>query len=123
MMKTPRPALPSGDAILALRALGHASRLSAYRALIQAGPGGLPVGALRERLELPPATLSAHLNVLRSAGLVSDAREGRVIRVRADYARMNALVGYLTENCCAGVPCGPDAPCPPKPVRRTRQTP
>ena len=78
---------------------------------------------LRERLELPPATLSSHLNVLRSAGLVSDAREGRVIRVRADYARMHALIGYLTENCCAGTPCGPDALRSQKPIRRTRQAP
>lgn len=123
-MKPPRPAPFDNDAtLLALRALGHASRLSAYRALIQAGPDGLPVGALRERLDLPAATLSAHLNVLRAAGLVSDAREGRVIRVRADYARMNALIGYLTENCCAGAPCGPVAACPPKPARRAKHAP
>jgi ArsR family transcriptional regulator len=109
--------------LLALRALGHDSRLSAYRALIQAGPDGLAVGALRERLDLPPATLSAHLNVLRAAGLVNDAREGRVIRVSADYARMNALIGYLTENCCAGAPCGSTVVCIPKPVRRTRKMP
>ena len=101
------------DTLLALRALGHASRLAAYRALVQAGPDGLAVGALRNRLELPPATLSAHLNVLRAAGLVIDAREGRVIRLRADYARMHALIGYLTENCCAGEPCSPDAVCMP----------
>ena len=113
----------SDSTLLALRALGHGSRLSAYRALIQAGPDGLAVGALRERLGLPPATLSAHLNVLRAAGLVSDVREGRVIRVRADYARMNTLIGYLTENCCAGMPCRPAIACTPKPVRRTRKTP
>lgn len=102
------------DTLLALRALGHASRLAAYRALVQAGPDGLAVGALRAQLELPPATLSSHLNTLRSAGLVIDTREGRVIRVRADYRRMNALLGYLTENCCmgagcAGVPRDPDS--------------
>ena len=101
------------DTLRALRALGHASRLAAYRALVQAGPDGLAVGALRNRLELPPATLSAHLNVLRAAGLVIDAREGRVIRLRADYARMHALIGYLTENCCAGEPCSPDSVCMP----------
>lgn len=101
-------------ALAALRALGHASRLSAFRLLVQAGPEGLPVGELRGRLHLPPATLSAHLNVLRAAGLVDDEREGRVIRVRADYARMNALLAYLTENCCAGaVDCGPGTPCGP----------
>ena len=110
--------------LLALRALGHASRLAAYRALVQAGPDGLAVGALRENLELPPATLSAHLNVLRAAGLVIDAREGRVIRLRADYERMNALIGYLTENCCAGEPCGPASLCMPAPasVAKTRRS-
>ena len=118
MAKSPtKTSIDNAAAMLALRALGHASRLSAYRALIQAGPGGLPVGALREQLDLPPATLSAHLNVLRASGLVNDAREGRVIRVRADYARMNALIGYLTENCCAGASCGPEMVCAPKTAR------
>ncbi len=92
-------------ALSALTALGQESRLAAFRALVQAGPDGLAVGELRERLGLPPATLSAHLNVLRAAGLVGDEREGRVIRVRADYARMDALLAYLTENCCAGADC------------------
>lgn len=98
--------------VIALKALAHDSRLSAYRSLVQAGPDGLSVGELRDRLDLPPATLTAHLNVLRAAGLVADAREGRVIRVRADYARMNALLAYLTENCCSGAGCGGQS-CPP----------
>jgi ArsR family transcriptional regulator, arsenate/arsenite/antimonite-responsive transcriptional repressor len=107
-------------ALDALRALGQPSRLAAFRALVQAGPDGLAVGELRERLDLPPATLSAHLNVLRRAGLVRDAREGRVIRVTAQYAQMNALLAYLTENCCAGAACaepGCDLPaaCSPAP--------
>ena len=99
-----------------LSALGHDTRLSAFRALVQAGPGGLPVGELRERLGLPAATLSAHLNILRAADLVSDQREGRVIRVSANYPQMNGLIAYLTENCCAGaVECAPAAACqPPK---------
>jgi len=105
--------------LAALRALSHEHRLAAYRALVQAGPGGLAVGELREVLGLPPATLSSHLNLLRSAGLVSDEREGRVIRVRADYAVMNALLGFLTENCCGGAPCAPIA----KRSRRKPQTP
>jgi ArsR family transcriptional regulator len=112
------------NTLLALRALGHASRLAAYRALVQAGPDGLAVGALRQNLQLPPATLSAHLNVLRAAGLVIDAREGRVIRLRADYARMNALIGYLTENCCSGEPCGSAPVCIPaaSTVDKTRRS-
>ena len=99
--------------VLQLHSLAHASRLTAFRALVQAGPDGLAVGALRDRLDIPAATLTAHLNVLRSAGLVTDEREGRVIRMRADYARMDALIAYLTENCCGGAPCGPTE-CKPK---------
>ncbi|BCT93235.1 transcriptional regulator [Lysobacter helvus] len=100
-------------ALAALTALSHASRLAAFRELVQAGPDGLSVGELRDRLGLPPATLSAHLNVLRAADLVQDERDGRVIRVRAHYARMNALIDYLTENCCAGAACGPVPQCAP----------
>jgi DNA-binding transcriptional ArsR family regulator len=103
-------------ALAALTALSHEPRLAAFRALVQAGPDGLTVGTLRDQLGLPPATLSAHLNVLRAAGLVQDQREGRVIRVRANYAQMNSLLAYLTENCCAGAAtCAPAAPCCPDP--------
>lgn len=100
-------------ALSALRALGQPHRLAAFRALVVAGPDGLSVGELRDLVDLPPATLTAHLNALRSAGLVADTREGRVIRVRADFERMNALIGYLTENCCGGASCAPKK----KPVR------
>ena len=101
-------------ALAALSALGHETRLRAFRRLVQAGPAGLPVGELREALGLPPATLTAHLNVLRQADLVTDHREGRVIRVRAHYARMDALIAYLTENCCADAgACGPLSDCKP----------
>jgi DNA-binding transcriptional ArsR family regulator len=103
------------SALSALSALGHETRLSAFRALVQAGPEGLPVGELRQRLELPAATLSAHLNILRAAALVSDQREGRVIRVSANYPQMNGLIAYLTENCCAGaIDCAPAAACKPR---------
>lgn len=101
-------------ALAALSSLSHDSRLAAFRRLVQAGPDGLAVGELRELLDLPPATLTAHLNVLRAAKLVTDQREGRVIRVRADYTQMNALIAYLTENCCAGaMDCSPAAVCKP----------
>ena len=100
--------------LAALRALSHARRLAAFRALVQAGPAGLAVGELRDALGIAPATLTSHLNQLRSAGLVSDQREGRVIRVRADYSAMDALLGFLTDNCCGGAPCAPTA----RPSRR-----
>lgn len=100
--------MDAASAIQALNALSHETRLTAFRQLVQTGHAGMPVGELREQLDVPGATLTAHLNILRNAGLVNDEREGRVIRVRADYARMNALLGYLTENCCAGKSlCGP----------------
>ncbi|HXS73045.1 MAG TPA: metalloregulator ArsR/SmtB family transcription factor [Rhodanobacteraceae bacterium] len=92
--------MKSNDAVRALGALAQDSRLAAYRMLVQAGDEGLAVGAIGDRLKLPGATLSNHLNVLRRAGLVRDVREGRSIRCRADYACMHALLAFLTENCC-----------------------
>jgi DNA-binding transcriptional ArsR family regulator len=113
--------MDTANALAALNALSHESRLAAYRQLVQAGPEGLSVGELRERLDLPPATLTAQLNVLRFAGLVRDQREGRAIRVRADYGQMDALLAYLTENCCAGsATCGPAASCPPRTQKASR---
>ena len=106
--------MKAANAVAALNALSHETRLAAFRRLVQAGPDGMPVGELRERLDLPAATLTAHLNVLRAADLVRDAREGRVIRVRAHYPQMNGLIAYLTDNCCAGtVDCAPASACTP----------
>jgi len=102
------------NALASLSALGHESRLRAFRRLVEAGPVGMPVGELRDFLDVPPATLTAHLNVLRSAGLVIGQREGRVIRVRANYEQMNQLLAFLTENCCAGTAsCTPAVACAP----------
>lgn len=109
----------AASTVLALRALAHEHRLAAYRALVQAGADGLAVGELREHLDLPGATLTAHLNVLRSAGLIADQREGRIIRLRADYARMDAMLGFLTENCCGGAPCAPVPRSAKKPRKKT----
>jgi ArsR family transcriptional regulator, arsenate/arsenite/antimonite-responsive transcriptional repressor len=106
--------MDSDTALAALSALGHETRLAAFRQLVQAGPEGMSVGELREQLGLPPATLSAHLNVLRAAALVQDQREGRVIRVRANYLQMNTLLAFLTENCCGGAAvCDPVSVCNP----------
>lgn len=101
-------------ALESLDALAHVTRLAAFRALVVAGDAGLAVGALRDRVRVPPATLSAHLNVLRAAKLVLDRRVGRSIVVRANFRRMDELVAYLSENCCAGeASCAPAAICPP----------
>ncbi len=90
------------DAIAALAALAQDTRLDVFRLLVQAGPGGLPAGRIGERLNLPSATLSFHLNQLRHAGLVTFRREGRSLIYAAEYAAMNGLLAYLTENCCQG---------------------
>jgi DNA-binding transcriptional ArsR family regulator len=96
-------------AIAALAALAQESRLDIFRVLVQAGPQGLPVGRIGDLVGGPPsATLSFHLNQLRQAGLISFHREGRSLIYAAEYDAMNALLGYLTENCCRGDPaaCG-----------------
>lgn len=109
------------EAILALKALAHVRRLEIFRLLVQAGAGGLTVGALQAQTRHAAATLTNHLNVLRHAGLVGSRREGRNIWCRADYARMNALLAHLTENCCAGKACGPDTACVPAPTKPRRR--
>ena len=95
-------------AITALAALAQETRLDIFRLLVQAGGEGLPAGHIGERLHLPSPTLSFHLNQLKQAGLVTFRREGRSLIYAAEYPAMQALLGYLTENCCQGVPadCG-----------------
>jgi DNA-binding transcriptional ArsR family regulator len=93
------------NAIAALAALAHETRLDVFRLLVQAGPEGLAAGAVAAALDVPPATLSFHLKELRNAGLVVAERDGRSIRYAPDFASMSALVGYLGENCCAGGSC------------------
>ncbi len=94
------------EALAALAALAQESRLDVFRLLVQAGPEGVPAGRIGERLGLPSATLSFHLNQLRQAGLVSFRREGRSLIYAAAYGAMNGLMAYLTENCCRGEPAG-----------------
>ena len=89
-------------AIAALGALAQDTRLDVFRLLVRAGPEGLPAGHIGDRLALPSATLSFHLNQLRHAGLVTFRREGRSLIYAAEYAAMNDLLAYLTENCCQG---------------------
>lgn len=99
------------DAIAALGALAQESRLDVFRLLVQAGPDGLPAGQIAERLNLPSATLSFHLNQLKHAGLVTFRRESRSLIYAAEYAAMSGLLAYLTENCCGGKSC--DVACEP----------
>jgi DNA-binding transcriptional ArsR family regulator len=89
-------------AVAALAALAQDTRLDIFRLLVQAGQEGLPVGQIGERLGLPSATLSFHLTQLRHADLVTFRREGRSLIYMAEYEAMNGLIGFLTENCCAG---------------------
>lgn len=94
--------MEKSDAVLALGALAQDTRLDVFRRLVQAGPEGLPAGQIAEQLGVPTATLSFHLTQLRQAGLITFRREGRSLIYAAEYAAMNALLAYLTENCCAG---------------------
>ena len=95
-------------AVAALGALAQETRLAIFRLLVQQGPAGLAAGAVAERLGVAPATLSFHLAQLRHAGLVEQRRASRSLIYSADFAGMNALLGYLTENCCGGAAsCAP----------------
>jgi ArsR family transcriptional regulator, arsenate/arsenite/antimonite-responsive transcriptional repressor len=105
----------SPQIIEALGALAHEHRLSIFRLLVERGPEGLAAGQIAERVGLLPSSLTFHLQSLQRAGLISQKRESRQLIYTADFEAMNGLVGYLTENCCAGssscVPnCKPAAP-------------
>lgn len=95
------------DAVVALAALAQESRLAAYRLLVQAGPGGLPASKIAEALGVPPSSLSFHLKELAHANLVVSRQEGRFVIYAAQFETMNALLGFLTQNCCGGNPCSP----------------
>jgi DNA-binding transcriptional ArsR family regulator len=93
------------DVIRALAALAHELRLRVFRMLVVAGPSGLTPGVMAEQFDVPNATLSFHLKDLMHAGLVTQERDGRSLIYRAAYDQMNAVLGFLTENCCQGQPC------------------
>lgn len=106
------------DAVNALSALAQTMRLRIFRALVDAAPDGLTPGVLAAQLELPTSTLSFHLKALTHSGLVTQQRDGRHLVYRPDIGRMNALLGYLTDHCCQGQPCGVDARIPIRPRSR-----
>lgn len=96
------------DASELLAALGHESRLSVYRLLVEAGPGGMNASAIGEKLGLVPATLSFHLAHLSRVGLIKGRQESRFIYYAADYGVMQELLVFLTDNCCQGKACLPN---------------
>lgn len=113
------------NATTALSALGQPTRLAIFRLLVEAGPDGRKAGDIAEALALPGATLSFHLKELVAAGLIHGETLGRVICYRADFDTMNALIEFLTHNCCGGnaAQCAPSAEapgCAPTPAKRAR---
>jgi DNA-binding transcriptional ArsR family regulator len=103
--------MEAGPVIRALGALAQEHRLAVFRLLVQAGPEGMPAGALAEAIGVPASSMSFHLAQLANAGLVTQRRQSRSIIYTADYAAMNGLMAYLMENCCGGVACTPAASC------------
>ena len=110
--------MESKQAVTALTALAHDTRLAVFRLLVQAGPTGLPVGSLIETLGLPAPSLSFHLKELSTAHLVEVRRDGRFLYYSAAYDTMNGLIAYLNENCCQGSACATDC-CVPTPKKKT----
>ena len=93
------------DAVAALSALAQETRLEVFRLLVRAGPEGLPAGEIAGALGLPSASLSFHLKELRSAGLARYERDGRSRIYSPDFATVQELIDYLSENCCEGAGC------------------
>jgi DNA-binding transcriptional ArsR family regulator len=97
--------MDSMEAARALSALGHETRLSIFRVLVQAGPPGVAAGQIARALDLAPNALSFHLKDLVHAGLISSRQEGRYLIYSANFQSMNAVVSYLMQNCCGGASC------------------
>jgi DNA-binding transcriptional ArsR family regulator len=113
--------MEKNDVVAALAALAQDNRLDVFRLLVQAGPEGMPAGGVATALGLAPNTLTFHFDRLRMAGLVTVRRDGRSMIYAARFDTMNALLGFLTDNCCAGVPgrCAPaTATCKPASAKR-----
>ena len=96
--------MKSSQVVKALSALAQPTRLAIYRLLVTSGPEGMAAGQVAEKLKLAPATLSFHFKTLSHAGLVGSRQDGRFIYYTANFAVMNDMLAYLTENCCAGNP-------------------
>ena len=97
--------METNEILVALTAIAQSSRLAVFRFLVQAGEEGRPAGKIAEALDIPPSSLSFHLKELYSAGLIQQRQDGRSLIYSANYARMNAVISYLTQNCCNGQSC------------------
>ncbi len=110
--------MDSRQAVQALGALAHDTRLALFRMLVERGPDGLSAGVISERLGVPPSSLTFHVQHLHRAGLVTQRRLSRQLIYAADFTAMNGLVGFLTENCCGqgaggcASACRPEADAP-----------
>ncbi|MFC5480883.1 ArsR/SmtB family transcription factor [Massilia suwonensis] len=98
------------SALAALAALAQESRLAVFRLLVQVGPAGMAASRIAEQLDIAPSSLSFHLKELSHAKLLDARQDGRFVIYSANVEAMNGLVGFLTENCCGGVPCVASAP-------------
>jgi len=94
--------MKSAQVVKALAALAQPTRLAIYRLLVARGPEGVAAGQVAEKLKVAPATLSFHFKTLSHAGLVGSRQDGRYVYYTANFAVMNDMVAYLTENCCGG---------------------
>lgn len=99
------------EVIAALGALAQESRLAVFRLLVQTGPAGMAASKIAEQVGIPPSSLSFHLKELTYAGLVTARQEGRFVIYVANFDAMNALLGFLTDNCCGGNSCSPARGC------------
>lgn len=115
--------MESSDAIIALSALAHESRLAIFRLLVKRGPQGYTPGELVERITIPAPTLSFHLRELQRAGLIEPRREGRFIYYSAAFDRMRGLIDFLTEKCCSLSDVECDSTCKPFPAVAKRRQP
>lgn len=106
-------AMDGDQVVRALGALAQEHRLAVFRLLVQAGTYGMAAGALAQGVGVPASSMSFHLAQLSHAGLVTQRRQGRSLIYAADYAAMGGLMAYLTDNCCGGVACAPEAACAP----------
>ncbi|XAH22671.1 metalloregulator ArsR/SmtB family transcription factor [Xylophilus sp. GW821-FHT01B05] len=107
------------SAVAALAALAQASRLEVFRCLVLAGPDGMSAGKIAQAMDMPSSSLSFHLRELSQAQLVTSRQDGRFVIYAPNFAAMNELLGFLTENCCGGAPCEVCVPALPPPPHNT----